>query len=215
MSARLVPASATGEGQPWWGINPDYIEADVVDYVLPDTFHQPSVVVYPVADYEAISDDVTSRIEGLRQLLADRPAAPDDIPFLPTFNAAQVFRAQVKYLDFQTGSGVRFLTLYAQFASPIDNYDLFYTFQGLTADGAHYVSVILPASAPYLADTSSPDAVVPEGGVPFPDYNAADFDAQYQDYMTAVTALINESSADAFGPSLDALDTVAASLLIE
>jgi hypothetical protein len=215
VSAQLVPASATGADQPPWDIYPAYIDAELVNYVRPDTFHQPSVVVYPVADYEAVNPDVGQVITNLQSLLADQPAEPADIPFLPTFNAAQVFRAQVKYLDFQNGSGVRFLTLYAQYFAPIDNYDLFYTFQGLTSDGAHYVSVILPASASYLADTSSPDAVVPDGGVPFPDYNAADFDTQYQDYLTTLTARLNDTPADQFGPSLDALDALVASLVAE
>ena len=215
VSARLAPASDTGEDMPYWGIHPAYVEAGLVDYARADTFHQPRVEVYPITEYEAVNPDVGRVIGRLQELLTQKPAEPEDIPFLPTFNAAQVLRAQVKYLDFHNGSGVRFLTLYAQYFAPINNHDLFYTFQGVTGDGAHYVTVILPVSAPFLADTSDPAAVVPSDGVPFPDVNAADFETQYQDYLNAVTARLNELPAAGFTPGLDALDALAASIQID
>ena len=43
--------------------------------------------------------------------------------------------SQVQYLDFKNGTGVRYLTQFDQGILPINNYELVYTYQGLTSDG--------------------------------------------------------------------------------
>ena len=62
---------------------------------------------------------------------------------LPILNAAQVFHAQTKYLDFNDGSGVGFVTYYAQDVSPVTRDQIFYSFQGLTDNGKYYVGCFL------------------------------------------------------------------------
>jgi hypothetical protein len=212
LSARLVPAQAASPDGPFWDAFPEYIELMLVNYARPETFHQPRIEVYPVADFEAVNPTAAETIGELRQMLAEKPADPDQIPFLPLFNAGQVFRAQVKYVDFQSGTGVRFLALYAQYFAPIDNYNLFYTYQGLTADGSRYVSALLPVSAPILADTSDLDASVPAGGVAFPDFNAPDFETLYPDYLTLVEGNLNGLPDASFTPGLDAMDRLVQSI---
>ena len=39
---------------------------------------------------------------------------PDALPFFTNWNAAQMMATQVEYIDFQNGSGVRYLTRYGQ-----------------------------------------------------------------------------------------------------
>jgi hypothetical protein len=213
VSARLVPASDPGPDAPYWEIYPAYLEFALADYVRQEAFHSPHIEVYPVAEFEAMNPDAADVIARLEQMLAERPAAPDNVPFLPLFNAAQVFRAQIQYRDFQTGSGVRFLTLYAQDFAPINNFDLFYTFQGLAADRSHYVSVILPVSASILPADFDAAADVPEGGVPFPsDFLAADYGEQYDQYIADVTQRLNELPPEAFQPALTSLDQLATSI---
>ena len=66
--------------------------------------------------------------------------------------------AKGKLQPFVSGIGVRFLTEYAQYFVPVNNHDLFYTYQGLTNDGQYWISVILPINHPDLpanADNSS------------------------------------------------------------
>ena len=124
------------------------------------------------------------------------------LPFLPFFNAQQVFHSQVKYLSFKDGQGVRFLTQYDQAYLPINNYELFYTFQGLTSDGKLYVAAILPVTLPGLpADSTVSDEM-----------KAGDFVGKFLKYLDEVTQQLNGQSASSFTPSLDALDSMLASL---
>ena len=64
-----------------------------------------------------------------------------------------MFLSKPEYLKFENGSGVRYLTMYGQGFAPINNHDLFYSFQGLTADGRYWVSVIMPVNHPSLQAT--------------------------------------------------------------
>jgi hypothetical protein len=68
------------------------------------------------------------------------------MPFLPLINGVEQLHFQVKYLSFASGQGVRYVAQHGQGPNPVNNHDLFYTFQGLTTDGKYYVSAILPVS---------------------------------------------------------------------
>ncbi|HET6845756.1 MAG TPA: hypothetical protein VFH29_02920, partial [Anaerolineales bacterium] len=103
------------------------------------------------------------------------------------------------------------LTEYAQYAAPISNNDLFYHFQGLTADGKKYVVAILPVTAPMLQADSARSSVPPTGGIAFPDMGSPD-PAIYESYYTAVSSLLNTTPADEFTPSLTDLDALIGSL---
>jgi uncharacterized protein YraI/WD40 repeat protein len=137
-------------------------------------------------------------------LLAERPSGfVREFPALPLNNAAQVIHAQIHYLDFQTGRGVRFLTQYNQEARPINNQELVYVFQGLTEDGLHGVTAYFPVNHPSLPDGPQMS------------------DADYQDLMqnldarlAEATHALNDSRADSFSPSLTLLDDVIQSLQI-
>jgi hypothetical protein len=131
---------------------------------------------------------------------------------VPFFNAQQVFASNIQVIAFQNGSGLRFLTEYAQYAAPVNNHELFYHFQGVTRDGDYYVIAILPITAPVLAETSDAAEVLPSGGVAYPDINAPN--ANVQGYYTAITDLLNAISPDAFSPSLDQLDVLIQSIRI-
>ena len=141
-------------------------------------------------------------IAGLQALLTTRPAAPDnEIPLLPLINAAQVFHTQVKYLDFQNGKGVRFITHYSQDMRPIMNENIFYTFQGLTHDGKYYVAVNVPISAAGLSNDS-----------PTEDWQT--FNERYQDYLRETVSRLDALSSNDFEPNLEVLDAVVKSLAI-
>ena len=58
----------------------------------------------------------------------------------------------MRYLDFPS-DGVRFITRYAQDVSPVTNQSVFFTFQGLTSDGQHYVSLFWPVDTSSLPNT--------------------------------------------------------------
>lgn len=205
LAAEVVPEIVPAEEFMGGDVIPEHVLFSFDGYILPDTLHEPRILIYPVADFQASSQLASSVITEQVQFLAEKPENPDGIPFLPLFNAAQVVRARVAYLDFQSGTGVRFLTHYSQAPIPVNNRELFYTFQGLTHDGANYVAVILPVSHPDLP----PD----DSAIPGDDYEA--FAATFESYITEVEAQLNAADPASFTPDLATLDALVESLAIE
>lgn len=121
-TVKVVPADVPQTGVPEAWLVPSHYHFEFQGYPLTGTFHTPHIDVFPVRNFENYNSAGTQEIAKLKQFLKDRPAnVTGDIPFLPIFNAAQLMRAQVVYLNFQNGSGVRFLTEYSQAAMPINN----------------------------------------------------------------------------------------------
>lgn len=188
-------------------------------YPLSGTFFAPFMRVFPVAGfadaYALAEEDYTAPIvAALQELLATRPPAVDEaLPFLVMAGAAQVFHTKMEYLDFTNGSGVRYLTSYGQYYVPYNNHDLFYTFQGLTADGKYWVSIIFPVNHPVLPPTYDSTAV-PVGGMPIPSWDSPTYEEDMQTYYAAMQGIMTASADDSFVPGLDCLDQYVQSLSI-
>ena len=207
-----VPAAGENDGAPW-DIAPAHLEFTLTGYQLQDKFHQPKIYFYPAQGYISSNPSADESISRLIAILRDTtPATPDNLPFVPFFNAGQIFAARITTIQFQGGSGVRFLTQYAQSFASVNNHDLFYHFQGLMDDHEYYIIAILPVTASMLAADENPDSPVPAAGVPFPGYEDpyADFNA----YYIAVAEKLNAANADSFQPSLSQLDALIQSILI-
>ncbi|MBE2223295.1 MAG: hypothetical protein IAF02_17275 [Anaerolineae bacterium] len=169
--------------------------------------------IYPAAELNA---EVQPIVAALQQLLAEQPdltayavtnpeTAVDQtgLTMLPPSNAQQLFRAQAQYISFAEGSGVRYLTQLNQGPVPANNQELFYTFQGLTADGSTYVAAYFPVTLPDL----------PASGQVSDEAYAAML-ADWQGYLTETLDLLNEQPPDAFTPSLAELDALINSLSV-
>ena len=206
VTATTVAAQNPGPDAPYWAIVPAYDEFNLVGYPSKNTYHKPRIEVYSVAEFSKINQAAKDQIEKLKQLLGDAPAAPAQIPLLPIFNAAQVFRSQVKYLNFQSGQGIRFVTQYDQAIIPINNLEVFYTFQGLTSDGRYYIVAILPVATSALPDTDqmSQDQL----------QTLSTADA-FNAYLDKVVQTLNGLPPAGFAPNLDTLDATIHSLRLE
>jgi hypothetical protein len=158
-----------------------------------------------------MNKDVADLVDKLKTIInsPDQPML-ESLPFLPTFNAGQVFHSNEQSLAFQNGTGIRFLTQYAQAPYPVNNHSLFYTFQGITNDGVYYVSAILPINAVFLSPDGNPDTVLPADGVPF-DWNNFENDTAH---FELVKQKLNATDPDAFTPSLTNLDALIQSIQI-
>ena len=204
----------TNEDAAYWDKTPGHLQVSFNDYyALQGKFHQPQIYVYPAMPYVVLSTAAFESMHRLRNVM--NPGAsitPDQLPTVPFFNAAQVFASNIQAVSFQNGSGVRFLTEYAQNAAPINNHELFYHFQGFTNDGEYYIIAILPITVPVLAETNDPGAAIPAGGIAFPDINNPN--ADYQGYYASITDLLNATSPDAFTPSLSQLDALIQSMQV-
>jgi len=204
LEAQTVEEISGGDVAPW-EIGPEYRQVAFQGYVLPDTFHVPQMLVYPVERFIELNSAVGDVVDDLRAVLANPAAAYESLPLLPPWNAAQLIHVQVQAIQFKNGSGIRYLTQYAQSASPINNRDLFYTFQGLTNDGQYYISLVLPVSHPSLPATF-------EEFMAGKDYNA--FAGEYVSYLSQVTIDLNALAPESFTPSLPDLDAMLATLSV-
>ena len=213
-SGMEVPAF-TNEDAAYWQKTPGHTQINLGDYyVLQGKTHQPQIYVYPATDYAILVSSAFESMHRLRNLISGVvPMTPDQLPAVPFFNAAQVFASNIQTISFQNGSGVRFLTEYAQYAASANNQDLFYHFQGFSDDGEYYIIAILPTTMPLLAETSDGDAALPSGGIPYTYFaEGSNFDAQ--DYYARVTDLLNGTSPESFTPSLSQLDALIQSMEI-
>jgi hypothetical protein len=217
-----VASGASGKEYPrndsedaaYWDKTPGHLQVSLNDYyVLQGKFHKPQIYVYPAMPYVELVPAAFESMHRLRNVMNPvAPITPDQLPAVPFFNAAQVFTSNIQAVSFQNGSGVRFLTEYAQYAAPVNNHELVYHFQGFTSDGEYYIIAILPITAPVLAETSDAGAPLPPGGIPYP--FMADPNADMQAYYASITDLLNATSPEAFTPSISQLDALIQSMRV-
>ncbi len=209
--AESIDAVPPSNDLPWWEVGPAYNQYLIQGYPLAGTFHEPRIYVYPVNEYSQMVPDVGGIVDELKTIVNSPNAPmPENLPFLPAFNAAQTFHSNEQVIQFQNGTGIRFLTQYAQAPYPVNNNSLFYTFQGLTSDGAFYVSAILPINAAFLSADGNPETPLPADGIPFDWEN---FENTPQHFELAKQKL-NTTHPNAFTPSLTSLDTLIQSIQI-
>ncbi len=184
--------------------HPAYTRFEFDTYILGKRFHDPRIEVYPIAEYKQVNKTVGGVMDALQQYLA-YGTTQGSIPFLPLFNAGQAVRVKVQKLSFQNGEGVRFLTLYGQWLPPLNNQELFYTFQGMTRDGKYYITAIFPITHPSLPEFDS----VPSG------YTNESWASAAQNYVANQAATLEAAAVTSFLPSVNVLDALIQSLNIQ
>ncbi len=170
------------------------------------------VSVYPLEAYQAIWDlagdpFVAETIAQLQTLLTEQPAnqAPP-LPVLPQLSATNDFAAQVRYLDLADGGvGVRFIGRFVQDVSPIENFQLRYIFQGLSADQQFLIVASIPVTT-----TALPAEPQPMSGEEY-----EQFAAVYDDYLAEMTTMFDALASTDFAPDLAVLDAMLQSVTPE
>jgi heat shock protein HslJ len=173
--------------------------------------NQPQLSVIPLAAltsmYEAAGLSSGPQVfESLKELLETRPDDVSEIPAPPIFgNAGQGYIASPSFIDFQGGSGVGYVAHIGQEAGPIANDNGFtYVFQGLTSDGAQYIVGVWPLAASFLPATAGDVAQETLDSI------AADSSG----YVSTMIDAINAAAESDFSPSLPALQSLLAGLVI-
>ena len=201
-STQVVAAVPFSTDRPWWDMLPEHIVLTLEGYPVEDHLMQPQIFIFPVQEMSAYENvgNIAADLEALLQ--SQQPGRI--LPYLPLYNAGQVMHAQVKFLDFQSGSGVRYLTQFDQALLPINNDELLYTYQGLTRDGRFYVAAVLPLNLPGLpADANVSDATPPE------------FFNNFPQYMADMVMNLNQADASVYNPDLNALDALVQSIQVQ
>ena len=198
-----VPAVPASSNAPYWQVLPEYTLVTLQGYPINSSIIQPQIFIYPVQELGQVNEGA-AKVVALLQTLIQSPQEIQTMPYLPLGNDQQVMHAQVQYLDFKNGQGVRYLTEFAQAIVPITNSRLIYTYQGLTSDGKYYVAAVLPVNHPSLpADENATDNVPLE------------FSSDYPTYLGNVINSLNTAAANTYTPDLTQLDAMMSSIEIK
>ncbi|MBK8905273.1 MAG: hypothetical protein IPM53_29090 [Anaerolineaceae bacterium] len=188
---------------PYWEVLPEYTRLTLQGYPITNHLLQPQIFIYPVEELSTVNEGAGMIVTSL-QTLIQSPQEITPMPFLPLFNATQVMHAHVQYLDFKNGQGLRYLTEFDQGIVPINNYELIYTYQGLTSDGRYYVAAVLPVGHPSLPE----DATITGNEPP-------EFTSDFPAYLANVVSTLNPQAGNTFTPDLIQLDAMMSSLEIK
>jgi hypothetical protein len=202
-----IEAQVGDDDMPYWTSYPTHYTFTLEGYPLADSWMPAQLVIYPADAYAGLNLAAREEIT-IMQALLDNPASlsvQERLPFIPLYNATQMFHSQAEWLEFGDGRGARFITMYSQSVSMVSNQELFYTFQGMTNDRRYYVSAILPVTATILSD-SQPEMTLEEWDA---------LSARHQAYLDETTIALDALEADAFSPSLAELDRLVQSLTID
>jgi hypothetical protein len=198
-----IPASGGEDAQPH-ETYPLHTKVTLTSYLLANRMMQPVITVFSIADYAALLPDIVNADVSDLQALIGGGTAAGDLPVLPVLNAHQLFSAQTALLQFQSGSGIGFITQYAEAYVPVNNHDLFFAYQGLTADGKYWVSVIMPISHPSLWDNRGNPANTVYGVI----------NDNPDAYYSQQAADLNNKAPRTFVPMLSTLTDLVESILI-
>jgi heat shock protein HslJ len=169
-----------------------------------------NVRVYNAADFTGHSEH-EARLAALQSLLTDRPdlaqfmaatenASDITLPFIPVFPAGQTIRAQAQFLETDAVRGIRYITAYQEAIEPFLSDSFLYTFQGVSADGSRYVSVIFPLNTDlFPADIPS-------------DFDTAVFQQEMATYLPESIATLSSAAPENFTPNLTTLDALVQSM---
>ncbi len=202
MTVETIAAVQGGDDHPYWEAAPEHLQVTLEGYPVSNHLMKAQIFIYPLEKFSEFNQ-AAGQIAGDLPALLKSHEAVDVMPFLPLFNAMQVMHAQVQYMDFKNGSGVRFLTQFDQAPLPINNHELIYTFQGLTSDGKYYVAALLPVTNPELPAN---EQVNDEMAAKLSDFPA---------YLKETVAWLEQQPAGSFTPDLAALDKLIQSIEVK
>jgi hypothetical protein len=187
-------------------MGPNRIAVSFPGYVNNNEWLSPNLFVYKVSDLAGTHE--ANEYDALNTLLTTQPdlssySQQQWLPFLPLMNASQAIHAAEQYLDFGSGTGIRYLTVFSQEAAPFTGERVWYSFQGLTTDGEYYVAAFFPLQTDLL-----PAEITMDAG----DYDL--FIQTYDDYIAETTTLLSEAAVSEFFPNVGVLDAMMQSITI-
>ncbi len=188
------------------GAHPQYTQVTLTTYQVGSSV-SPQIDVFSVQSYsEDFPPKGISDFQSALQALIDGGIPGKTLPFLNSYEAAQIIYAGYEVLHVPSGSGIRYLTESAQNFAVINNHDLFYTYQGLTSDGKYVITGILPVSSPIL----------PNNGDTYPGGETwQQFSDTFDTYIANTKSQLDAQPPANFSPSLVLLDDLVKSIHIQ
>ncbi len=179
-----------------------------------DPYLIPYVAVFPIEEFKKAYAVVPDMAKGLTEEIAKirtisegtGPISLDkDFPYGVFFDASQAFRAHATRVPFKSGKGFGFLTQFNIEPTLINNENMSYVLQGVTADGKYYILaefyVTSPLAAPKMDGTTHDGyAITNEKGYPA--------------YVAKTAKKLDNSPARDFTPNLEKLDELFKSITV-
>lgn len=190
-----IPEVTADTGAPW-EVGPEHYEIALQGYKISDAFWKPTISIYSIEKFQATApDEINGQISQLNSLLAQKPTIIDQYPFLPSVNAGALIKARPFYYDedYLDIRGYSMITQFGQSFWPINNKDMFYTFQGMTKDGKYWISMNLPITQQNL----------PSNGDYINNQDFEEFANTFQDYATQTREMLDQADSSTFTPSLE------------
>lgn len=186
---------------------PAHVELTLEGYFVRDHKYSAIIRIYPVDAFRAISPEGGREIDALQQILNTKTGGIQDrLPFFPVWAwpGGQTFAVKVAYFDFQNGTGVRYLTAFRGDLFPLDNQDLLYSYQALTADGRFVVSAVLPITYPNLPA---------DGASQVDDWET--FERNWEAYIEGIAQDLDSQENPSFTPDISVLDAMLRTLQVD
>ena len=211
--AEVLPKQPHARSPLEWNGWPEHVRVVFDDDPLDRDSFDPrrrQLLILPLQEYRTLfgpaeADGFDALIGDFRALLAAQPASFDrDVLLLPVSEFSQAIWAQVRYLNFEGGRGVRFVTHLTKEISPLTASSLIYTFQGITDDARYYVAAYFPVTTTVLP------ANLAEVGKAARDL----FRSDYRAYAERIAQQL-DAQPERFVPRLELLDGLVTSLVIE
>lgn len=156
-----------------------------VRFAFPDESGLANVSVFPVAEYNAL---LGGGLDSLHALLNTRPDYLDMFALpagLPATDVPRLLTTQPRYLNFDGGTGVRFIGYFDYESDGVDSGDLYYVYLGLTDDNSRLVQVFLPVQT---------GIVPPLDATP------------WVQYLAQVQSILDNADSAQFTPTLNTFD---------
>lgn len=168
--------------------------------VAPTSGMQPTIQVYSTTDFEAGST-YANEYARLESLLVARPVLEglSPLPHLPEQDLPQLVCGAPVYISSPDHAGIRYLTAYGFGDDSIRSTDVYYTYQGLSANGTYYISVMFP--------------LLIEDLPPLPLF--AFTDQVFAGYYERIQRELTAAEIEQISPSIATLDRIVKSIEIE
>lgn len=219
-SVNGVAGSAQAERAPGYINQTSWIDLDALPEHIRVTFdgitttaqfdpRQRQLLIIPMDDYRAIFRNLqatifnSATVELQSVLAAQPPALAKELPLLPTSDQSQAFHTAPRYIPFNGGMGVRYLTQLTQEITATTSSNLTYVYQGLSSDGRYLIAGYFPLSSTVLPTSAF-------------DVTKVERDAMKKDYKGYIAGVVNalDNAPQSFTPSLVALDAMMGSINI-
>ncbi|MBI9045875.1 MAG: hypothetical protein JEZ06_15390 [Anaerolineaceae bacterium] len=169
------------------------------------------ILVVPVDAYKEAADfagDLLLQVEQISKQKSYTDGCLPELPLVSFFNECshQQFNSNVGFLDFQNGTGFRFVTVYGiQDIQPVSNEHLVYKFQGFTEDMKYYIIGTFR-----ITHTDLEEMVMDIPQEIYEDATGAALNTYFQDFED----LLNDNPQN-FQPALERFDAMISSIRVE